>query len=92
MGPGIGYNEYRSNQGAVIDQNTGSGYIPINSYEIDFLVEGGVGMELGLGGGFATFLQTKVTYDFTSGPFGQYGSTDSPLIVMPLELGMLFGM
>ncbi len=91
VGPGIAYNEYRSNQGAIIDVNTGYGYIPY-SYEFDFLTEGGFGLEMSLGSGLATFLQGRVTYDFISPSFAAYGSTDSPLVVMPLELGIVFGL
>lgn len=90
IGPGIAYNEYRSNQGAVIDYNTGYGYIPY-TYEFDFLAEGGLGLEMRMGGGLTGFLQGKVTYDFMSSDFAGYGSTDSPIIVMPLELGLIFG-
>jgi hypothetical protein len=90
LGPGIAYNEYRSDQGAIYDYNTGYGYIPY-IYEFDFLAEGGLGIEMRLGGGLTSFLQGKVTYDFTSSHFAGYGSTDSPILVMPFELGMIFG-
>ena len=90
-GPGISYNEYRSNQGAVIDVNTGYGYIPVNAYEFDFLAEGGLGLDVRMGKGMTAFLQGKLTYDFTSAPFAGYGSADSPVIVMPFELGLIFG-
>ena len=90
-GPGISYNEYRSNQGAVLDPNTGYGYIPINSYEFDFLAEGGLGVDLRMAQGMTAYLQGKLTYDFASAAFAGYGSTDSPIIVMPFELGIIFG-
>lgn len=91
IGPGISYNEYRSNQGAIVDYDIDYAYIPINAYEFDFLAEGGIGLEMRVGGGITTFLQGKLTYDFTSSSFAGYGSTDSPTIVMPFELGMIFG-
>lgn len=91
-GPGVSYNEYRSNQGAVLDPNTGYGYIPVNSYEFDFLAEGGLGLDVRMTKGMAAYFQGKLTYDFTSSSFAGYGSTDSPLIVMPFELGIIFGM
>lgn len=91
VGPGLSYNEYRSDQGAVVDVNTGYGYIPVNAYEIDFLAEGGFGLDMKLGGSLMAFLQGKLTYDFTSAPFAGYGSTDSPLVLVPFDLGLIFG-
>ncbi len=90
-GPGIAYNEYRSNQGAVIDPATGYGYIPVNAYEFDFLAEGGVGLDVRMAKGMSAFLQGKMTYDFMSASFAGYGSTDSPLVIMPFEIGIIFG-
>ena len=90
LGPGLSYNEYRSDQGAVYSPYTG-GYIPVNSYEFDVLAEAGLGLEMKLGGGLTSFVQGKITYDFTSGGFAGFGNTDSPIIVSPLELGMIFG-
>ncbi len=91
IGPGLSYNEYRSDQGINVDANTGYGYIPINAYEFDLLAEGGLGLEMRVGGGMATFIQGKLTYDFTTAHFAGYGSTDSPNILMPFEIGLLFG-
>ena len=90
-GPGISYNEYRNTGVVLYDPTTGAGYIPINSYEVDFLLEGGLGIDMSLGGGLDTYLQGKLTYSFTSPAFAGYASTDSPIIVVPLELGINFG-
>jgi hypothetical protein len=91
IGPGLSYNEYRSDGGIVIYDNFGDGYIPVDAYEFDFLAEGGFGLEMRVGGGIAGFIQGKLTYDFTTAHFAGYGSTDSPNIIMPFEIGLLFG-
>lgn len=90
-GPGIAYNEYRSDQGPIVNYQYQYSYVPVNSYEFDFLAEGGIGIEMRLAPGLSGFLQGRLTYDFTSMPFAAYGSTDSPLTVMPFELGIIFG-
>ncbi len=90
FGPGLSYNEYRSDQGIDIVDDYYE-YIPINAYEFDFLGEGGLGLEMRLDGETAAFLQGKLTYDFTSAHFASFGSTDSPNIVVPVEIGLLFG-
>src|SRR5581483_7251946 len=90
-GPGVAYNENRSSGGAVYDPATGSYYIPVNSYEIDLIAEGGLGFDIRLGSEIATYLQAKLTYDFTSEHFAGDAHNDSPVIVMPLEIGILFG-
>lgn len=87
----MAYNEYRSNQGAVIDPTTGYGYIPVNAYEFDFLLEGGLGLDVRMDKGMSAYLQGKLTYDFTSPQFAGYGSTDSPLVIMPFEIGIILG-
>jgi hypothetical protein len=91
FGPGLSYNEYRSDGGAVIDTYDYYEYIPINTIEFDFLAEGGLGLEVKLDKETAAFLQGKLTYDFTTAHFAGYGSTDSPNIVVPIEIGLLFG-
>lgn len=91
-GPGLAYNENRSNSVEILDPNTGDGYIPINAYEVDFLAEGGLGLDLRMGDGASLFLQAKITYDFTSGHFAGFAFTDSPLVVMPVEAGVIFGL
>ena len=91
-GPGFSYNEYRSNQGAVLDPGTGYGYIPVNSYEFDFLAEGGLGVDVRMTKGMTAYLQGKLTCDFTSPSFAGYASTDSPILLMPFELGVIFGL
>ncbi len=91
FGPGLSYNEYRSDGGVVIDTNDYYEYIPISAIEFDFLAEGGLGLEMRLGGGMAAFFQGKLSYDFTTAHFAGDGSTDSPNIVVPLEIGLLFG-
>jgi hypothetical protein len=91
-GPGVAYNENRSNGSAQYDPNTGVAYIPINAFEVDFLVEGGLGFDLALGEGLDLFLQGKLTYDFSSSNFAAYAATDSPILVVPVETGILFGL
>jgi hypothetical protein len=91
LGPGISYNEYRSDGGIIIYDDYGDGYIPVDSYEFDFLAEGGLGLEMRVGGGLAAFIQGKLSYDFTTAHFAGYGSTDSPTIITPFEIGLLFG-
>lgn len=91
-GPGLAYNENRSNGVLQYDPTTGYAYVPINAYEFDLLAEGGLGLGLKLGGGAEAFLQGKWAYDFTSPHFAGYASTDSPIIVLPLEMGLLFGL
>jgi hypothetical protein len=91
-GPGLAYNENRSNGVLQYNPATGYAYVPINAYEFDLLAEGGLGLGIRLGGGSEAFLQGKWTYDFTSPHFAGFASTDSPIIVMPLEMGLLFGL
>jgi Outer membrane protein beta-barrel domain len=90
-GPGLAYNEFRNNNVVLYDPTTGYGYIPINSSEVDFLMEGGLGIDMRLGEGIDTYLQGKLTYIFTSPNFTGYASPDNPIIVVPLELGIIFG-
>ena len=91
LGPGLSYNEYRSNGGPIFDTVTYYEYVPINAIEFDFLAEGGLGLEVKLDKETAAFLQGKLYYDFTTAHFAGYGSTDSPNIVVPIEIGLLFG-
>jgi hypothetical protein len=91
FGPGLSYNENRSNSVLLYDQNTGYESVPVNAYEFDFLVEGGLGLDLKMVEGIHAFLQGKMTYDFTSVHFAGFASTDSPIVVVPLEAGVLFG-
>lgn len=91
FGPGLSYNENRSNSVLLYDQNTGYESVPVNAYEFDFLVEGGLGLDLKMVEGIHAFLQGKLTYDFTSAHFAGFASTDSPLVAVPLEAGILFG-
>lgn len=90
-GPGLAYNENRSDGALQYDPNTGYAYVPVNAYEIDLIAEGGLGLDLKMGGGTDVFLQGKLTCDFTSSHFAGYASTDSPVMVMPLEAGVIFG-
>jgi hypothetical protein len=90
-GPGMAYNENRNNQAAQYDPTTGNYYVPIDQYEVDFLTEGGLGLDLRAGDGFHIFLQGKIICDFTSPHFASYASMDSPVLLAPLELGVLFG-
>lgn len=90
-GPGLAYNENRSNNTEIYDPSTGDGYIPINGYEVDLMAEGGAGLDLRMGEGASVFLQARVAYDFTSPRFAGFASTDNPLVVMPIEIGMIFG-
>ncbi len=90
-GPGISYNEYRNPSVVQYDPTTGYGYIPVNAYEVAFLMEGGLGIDMRLGGGIDTYLQGKLTYGFISPGFAGYASTDSPIMLVPLELGIILG-
>ncbi len=90
-GPGLAYNENRSNNTEIYDPSTGNGSVPINAYEVDLLAEGGAGLDLKIGEGASVFLQARVAYDFTSGHFAGFAYTDSPIKVMPIEIGMIFG-
>ncbi len=90
-GPGLAYNENRNDQAAQYDPVTGNSYVPIDQYEVDFLAEGGLGFDLRAGDGFHVFLQGKIIYDFTSPHFESYASMDSPVLLVPVELGVLFG-
>jgi len=90
-GPGLAYNEYRSNVAFQYDPTTGYGNIPVNASEVGFLAEGGLGIDLRLGGGLDSYLQGKLTYSFITPHFAGFGYTDSPIVVVPLELGILFG-
>ena len=92
MGPGVSYNENRNNKGPLYNPATYYAYIPVNAYEVDLLLEGGLGLDLRIAEGFHAFLQTKVSCDFTSSQFAGYAFNDSPLWVMPLEIGVLVGM
>ena len=91
LGPGLAYNEYRSDGGIIVDTTTYYEYIPIDAIEFDFLAEGGLGLEMRLDKEMAVLLQGKLTYDFTTAHFANFGSTDSPNIVVPIEIGLLFG-
>ncbi len=90
-GPGLAYNENRNDQAAQYDPGTGTYYVPIDQYEVDFLAEGGLGLDVRAGDGFHVFLQGKIICDFTSRPFGNYASMDSPVLLVPVDLGVLFG-
>jgi hypothetical protein len=90
-GPGLAYNENRNNQAALYDPVTGYYNVPVNQSEVDFVAEGGLGLDLKTGEGFHVFLQGKVISDFTSPHFAHYASTDSPIVLVPVELGVLFG-
>lgn len=90
-GPGLAYNENRSNNTEIYDPTTGNGYVPINRYEVGFLAEGGAGLDLRIGEGASVFLQARMAYDFTSSSFAIFAYTDSPIKVMPIEIGMIFG-
>ncbi len=90
-GPGLAYNENRSDQAPIYDPDTGIAYSPINAYEVDFLAEGGLGLEIKMAQGASAYLQTRLTYDFVSTHFANYAYTDSPIVIVPLEAGVLFG-
>ncbi len=91
LGPGLAYNENRSDNTIQYDSNTGYSNVPINSYEFDFLAEGGLGFQLKAGEGIDLYLEGKLIYDFASSHFAGTASTDSPDILIPLEMGVIFG-
>lgn len=91
-GPGVAYNENRSDQGINYDVNTGYGYIPVNSYEFDPLVEVGLGLEMDFEKGMGVYFQGRLIYDMASTGFASQAYNDSPLTVMPFEMGLLFGL
>lgn len=90
-GPGITYNEYRSNKTAQLDETYDILYIPINSDEVDFLTEGGLGIALAVGEGANLFIQGKCSIDFTSIRFANFSSMESPILIIPIEMGILVG-
>ncbi|HVM33379.1 MAG TPA: hypothetical protein VMU88_09620 [bacterium] len=90
-GPGLAYGENRSNQAVQYDPGTGSYDIPINRYEVDAVVEGGLGIDLRVADALHFYLQGRVVCDFISEDFAAYASKDSPLVLVPVELGILFG-
>ncbi len=91
VGPGITYNEYRSDNTAQLDETYDILYVPVNSNEVDFLIEGGVGIALNAGEDTKFFIQGKISIDFISTHFANFSSIDSPLIVLPIETGILLG-
>jgi tetratricopeptide (TPR) repeat protein len=64
-----------------------------NSYtigtETDFLMEGGLGFEVRVSTNKLIYLQGKLTYDYTSPYFANLGSTDSPIVAVPAEFGLI---
>jgi hypothetical protein len=91
LGPGLAYGENRSNQAIQYDPVTGFYDIPVNEYEIDWLAEAGAGLDLRVGDGIHFYLQGRLISDFVSPSFAAYASKDSPVLLIPVEFGMLFG-
>ncbi len=89
-GPGVAYNETRSNTAVVYD-DYGDYYLPISSYEVDLMAVGGAGIDLKAAEGFKVFLQGKVVVDLTSSGFAYSSASDSPLILIPIQIGVIFG-
>lgn len=91
-GPGLAYNEVRNVDNTVLDTALGYFYIPVSAYEFDLLLEGGAGVELGLGQGAAFFLEGKVLCDIPSSSFANNISIDNQTLAIQVELGTLFGL
>jgi hypothetical protein len=91
-GPGLAYNENRSTTTTSYDVYTGYPYFLVNSSEVDFLAAGGLGMEFRLEDGMNVYLQSKLMVDFTSVNFAQSAFTDSPILYVPIQAGVFFGL
>jgi hypothetical protein len=91
FGPGLAYNEIRGNT-LQYDPTDEYLYIPVTAYEFDFFAQGGIGMEIGVGGGLDLFLQAKVIGDFVSSSFAGNAFVDTPTLATQVELGTLFGL
>ena len=92
LGPGLAYNEIRSNTASGYDYYAGQFYFPVNAYEVDFLAETGIGLEWKLAETFRLFLEGKVTLNFLSSSFAPKALADSPSVLIPLQMGVNLGL
>jgi len=91
LGPGAVYNENRSNNTDGYDPYTNNFNFPVNGYNVNFLAEGGLGLEYHSADGFALFLQSKLICDFVTADFAAKTFTDSPNLLWPIQLGFSLG-
>jgi hypothetical protein len=88
LGPGLAYNEDRSTIPQV-DTTLGIVTVPITSSEVDFLLEGGAGVSFEALNGLEIFIQGRGVWDTASSQFAKTAYTDSPVILLPLEAGVV---
>ena len=63
--------------------------VPINGSEVDFLLEGGLGLSFKALNGMEIFVQGRGLWAMTSPRFANVAYTDSPVNLFPLETGLI---
>ena len=88
LGPGLTYNEDRSTI-PLVDTTYQTVTVPINGSEVDFLLEGGLGLSFKALNGMEIFVQGRGLWAMTSPRFANVAYTDSPVNLFPLETGLI---
>jgi hypothetical protein len=84
-GTGLAFNSFGPNP-----NDTGAAAAAPSGEEADFMVEGGLGVEVQTFEDLFLFAQVGSTYDFTSEKFALAGYVDSPTSYVPVVFGIVF--